>query len=396
MSVSVLHALAEFDLAHGGPPRSVAALAEAQAGLENTNVAVAFGGDDSAARERLGSTAVRLYPCAGAGAGRNGGEFRRDLQAAMETARPEIVHDHGIWRVENWRVAQVARSAGVCHVIQPRGMLSAWALAQKRWRKRAAWWAYQRRDLHHAAGLIATSSAECADFRRAGLVQPVAVIPNGVTMPNRARAARSVAGTRTALFLSRLHPGKGLMRLLRAWARVRPAGWQLVIAGRDDHGLWQTADAFCRQAGLHEVRYAGSVSEAGASALYFDADLFVLPTESENFGLVIAEALAHGVPVLTTRGAPWQELIRYDCGWWIEPGDEALAHGLREATGCSRERLAQMGNNGVKLARKYSWPAAAAKTLQFYEWLLGRADRPGFVDLADRAGPRGMSFKEQA
>jgi len=276
-------------------------------------------------------------------------------------------------------------------------MLEPWALQQKAWKKRLALAIFQRRDLHSASALIATSEMEYQNLRRFGLRQPIAVIPNGVDLPTdqhesahlvaeRLRKTDPTAGpeVRTALFLSRVHPKKGVRELVQAWAHAVPAGWRLRIAGPDEGGHWSAVSQLIDQLGLGDsVDYRGPVEGEDKAALYREADLFVLPTFSENFGLVIAEALAHGTPVLTTKGAPWPELIRYDCGWWIEFGEQALARGLEAATSTLPERLREMGANGRELARRYSWPAAAEKTLQFHAWLLGRADRPDCVDVAE-------------
>lgn len=383
MNVALLHAIAEFNFAHGGPPRSVAALVRALASVDGAEVGVAFGGMAPAELHELIGLDVRPFPCpiGHLAGGFLAPGFRRGLYGVINSFTPKLLHSHGIWRAENHWMARAARSANIVHVVQPRGMLSSWALAQKSARKRIAWWAYQGNDLRRADGIVATSVDECVDFRRTGLLAPVAVIPNGVELPSESALPRAPATPRTALFLSRLHRGKGLLELINAWARIRPVGWRLQVAGPDVDGLWQEAAALCKQSGLTDVEYFGEVDARAASALYRKANLFVLPTRSENFGMVIAEALAHGLPVLTTRGAPWQELIRYDCGWWIDFGEDALEQSLREATGLSSERLSEMGRNGRRLAERYTWQATAEKTLVFYRWLLEGGTRPAFVDV---------------
>lgn len=390
MKISVLHAIAEFNLAHGGPPRSVAALVNALSGIDNTKVGLAFGGELNPAVDSFIGASVSRFSCADSSAALRFliPSFENGLRQAIHSFQPALLHSHGVWRAENHWMAKVARSSSVLHVVQPRGMLSDWALKQKRTKKLVAWWAYQRGDLMRADGLVATSTAESADFRKAGAQAPIAVIPNGVDLPLNWTKVQTSNDPRTALFLSRLHRGKGLLELLRTWARVRPAGWRLRIAGRDTDKLWPHASALCDQLGLDEVEYLGEVDSAEATLLYRQADVFVLPTHSENFGLVIAEALAHGLPVLTTRGAPWSELIRYDCGWWIEVGEAALEEGLRDVAAQPRERLLEMGRNGRRLAENYSWQIAAKKTLAYYRWLISGGSRPGFVNVDNEPAPK--------
>jgi glycosyltransferase involved in cell wall biosynthesis len=114
--------------------------------------------------------------------------------------------------------------------------------------------------------------------------------------------------------------------------------------------------------------------------LFKEADLLVLPTMSENFGMVVPEALARGVPVITTKGAPWEILLETRCGWWVELGVEPLAMAIREATALTDEERLRMGRRGRALVqRDYSWGIIAEKMLTTYRWLLGRADRPAWV-----------------
>jgi glycosyltransferase involved in cell wall biosynthesis len=184
-----------------------------------------------------------------------------------------------------------------------------------------------------------------------------------------------------ALFLSRLHPKKGLINLIEAWSIVRPDGWDLTIAGPDDGGHRQVIEQLIRTHDLAaSVRLVGSVPDADKWALYAASDLFVLPTFSENFGIVIAEALVSGLPVITTKGAPWSGLHQHGCGWWIEVGVEPLVDALTSAirlSSCEREALGARGRAYIE--RDFSWAGITRKMLRAYEWLLDAGDRPSFV-----------------
>jgi glycosyltransferase involved in cell wall biosynthesis len=111
----------------------------------------------------------------------------------------------------------------------------------------------------------------------------------------------------------------------------------------------------------------------------------VLPTYSENFGLVIAEALARGVPVITTTGAPWEDILLYRCGWWVSPGTNGIAQALEAAMDLPREALAEMGQRGVQLTKdKYSWSQIGRSALEAYQWILGaRAHHPMCVHVIE-------------
>ena len=229
--------------------------------------------------------------------------------------------------------------------------------------------------------LHATSEAEVESIRRLGIRTPVALVPNGVDVPE-VLPTRNRGETRRALFLSRLHPKKGLPLLVEAWARVRPAGWELVLAGPDDgSGHRAHVEALVGAAGLADiVSFTGTVSDADKWTLYRTADLFVLPTHSENFGLVVAEALGAGVPVLTTTGAPWRELVALGCGWQADITVDFIAAALAQATQTPRDRLDEMGVRGQTLVRsRYGWDGVAGQMKAVYEWIDQRGDPPPAV-----------------
>ena len=209
----VLHTIASLDPRHGGPSRTVPALASA---LQAHGV-----GAELLVADRVGASGWR-------GALR----FRSAIMASVRQAPVAVIHDHGLWLASNHAAATAARRARLGLMVSPRGMLTPWALGRRRWKKRAAWIAYQRRDLGVAV-LHATSEAEASGFRALGLRNAIAVIPNGVQVPE-APAAAHHSERRTALFLGRLHPGKGLTSLIDAWDRVRPPGWELVVIGPDE------------------------------------------------------------------------------------------------------------------------------------------------------------------
>lgn len=348
----------------------------------------------------IGSVQTTLVDCSSA-LGRRAQwtpRFKRALRERCIAAGAHIIHDTGLWLLTNHAASAIGEKLNLPRIVSPRGMLTGWALRHKGWRKRIAWTLYQRRDLRTAHVLHATSLAEVADFRNAGLTQPVAMIPNGVELPalfasdgERAgvRCAESPGAqpstlnsqTRTALFLGRIHPIKGLLDLIKAWALVRPHGWHFIIAGRDERGYASELKAEIRNLKLEaDFEFVGPVEGERKWKLHQQVDLFVLPSHSENFGVVVAEALACGVPVLTTRGTPWKDLETHGCGWWAENGPEPLATALREALSRTDEERREMGRRGRKLIeQKYSWSGLAAQMRAVYRWMLGEGEKPGCI-----------------
>jgi glycosyltransferase involved in cell wall biosynthesis len=189
---------------------------------------------------------------------------------------------------------------------------------------------------------------------------------------------KSSSGPRTALFLSRIVHYKGLMNLIQAWAVIRPAEWTLKIAGPDQEGYQSECEAVVRDLKLQDtVKFVGPLYHEQKWQAYADADLFILPTFTENFGIVVAEALSSAVPVITTRGAPWRDLSDHQCGWWIDIGVTPLIHALREAFGMSEQDLKEMGARGRRLVmEKYAWPQIAKDIISVYKWMRKEGPRP--------------------
>ena len=181
--------------------------------------------------------------------------------------------------------------------------------------------------------------------------------------------------------MSRIHPKKGLINLIRAWDSVHPRGWELMIAGPDDGGHINKVLAEIKSRGLSGcIHYLGEVNDEDKVKLLYDSNLFILPTLSENFGLVIAEALACGLPVITTKGAPWRTLEEFQCGWWIDLGEVPLINALREATSLSNLELMAMGKQSIILASNFEWEAISKKMINVYRWVLGHSEKPDCVE----------------
>lgn len=297
-----------------------------------------------------------------------------DLRADWQ--RPDLIHDHGIWLPGNHQCARFAVERKIRRIASPHGMLEPWALQHRKWKKRVAWHLYQRRDLQTADALHATAPTEGEQFRRMGLIPPIHVVPNGVHSPVRTSPTRRrKAGVKTALFLSRIHPKKGLPMLAKAWAQERPAGWKMQVVGPDENGHRATVEALVRKLGIqNEWSFEGRVEGAAKDEIFAGSDLFILPTYSENFGLAVGEALAFGIPVITTTGTPWADLRKHRCGWYVEPEVQALAAALRDAVDLEDGARAAMGARGEAWMREnFSWHAVTSRMINAYQQALEKA-----------------------
>lgn len=306
----------------------------------------------------------------------------------VEQPKPLLIHDHGVWGHTNFAAWWVARKQNIPYVLNPRGMLEPWALEFKAAKKKLAWLVYQRRIAAAAAAVVATSEQECENVKRLFPRIPVAIIPNGVDLPSEsygvADKSDAVIGG-TVLFMSRIHQKKNLAGLLYAW-KLLPAEvvnrWCLLIAGPDEAGHGQVVASLVRSLNLQNaVKLIGSIDEDRKAAIFKSADVFVLPSFSENFGVVVAEAMGYGLPVIATTGTPWQELSRSGCGWWVDPDPESLADALAQAMGRSFAERRAMGAIGrAYVSEHFSWDGIGASTVALYEWLLNmRTSRPDYV-----------------
>lgn len=305
------------------------------------------------------------------------------LRAAVEQAEVDIVHSHSLWMMPNIYPGWVTQGRDAQLVVSPRGTLSVWALNHSRWKKRMMWGLLQRPAIRDAACFHATAESEYEDIRRVGFRQPVCIIPNGIAVPpTDVDALRTGGGLRRLLFLSRLHPKKGLENLLRAWSAVesRYPDWELEIVGPDSNGYLARLQALQQELRLRRVHFRGPAFGDQKWQAYQSAELYVLPTHSENFGMAVAEALAAGTPAIVTKGAPWQGLETHQAGWWIDVGVDPLVACLEDALACSPETLRQMGANGQQwMQRDFSWDRIGGMMLATYTWLLNGGERPAHV-----------------
>lgn len=307
----------------------------------------------------------------------NGGDF----EEVVQRVEPDIVHLHGIWSMALHRCGVACRRLGIKYVIAPRGMLEPWSLQQKWLKKRIARWLHQDRDLKYAAALHATAESEAEQFRKLGFKNPIIVSPNGVNVPKNFSRVECVE-KRRVLFVSRMHPKKGVMELVEAWGKVVSGGvdeWmscevELVytVNGEVEREYEAKVKAKIKELGLEDqFLFTGALNDDDKWKAYARADLFVLPTYSENFGIVVAEALWAGVPVITTKGTPWKELEERKCGWWIDCGVEPLVEVLKKSLVFSRQSLAEMGVRGRALVEeKYTWDAVVKVMVKGYEEVL--------------------------
>lgn len=369
----VCHIVPSLEERHGGPSKSVRALANAGAvlgsqvelltTLEPGEPPIVAGAD--AAALHIFPREAPLALCRS-----------RGLAAHLAANPAEVIHHHSLWLLTLRYAREAARRQHAPLVVSPRGMLSGWAYRHRRGRKWFAQHFVHPGALEQAAGWHATSEEESADIRARGFRQPICVSPNGVPLPDDASLAAARAAwhelcpaTRTrpvALFYSRFHRKKRLRELIDLWVAAPRGDWFLLIVGVGEDYTADELTAAVAAAGAAER--VAVFDGANRPPPYAVASLFVLPSHSENFGLVIAEALAAGVPALVTDTTPWSRLAGNGCGWCVSWEDYGPALEIARTT--PHAELRAMGRRGREwAAREFSWARAASLLDAFYRQL---------------------------
>lgn len=371
----VIQTIASTRLDHGGTSRSVPQLCDAlvRSGIDNHLVTTIPA--DPSILCNFPNDKTRVHTTAENRIIRQWGVSRGFAHQLARLATPDgqtIIHDHAVWLPTNHAVASFAHRHTIPRVVSPRGMLGEWALANGRWKKRLAWRLYQHRDLLWASAFHATSDLEASEIRRLGFEQPIVVAANGLDLPDTLPSPTGLAG-KQFLFLSRIHRKKGLLELLEAWrgSSAPKAGWQLKIAGPDGGGFRGIVERRVAELQLAEsVSLVGEVLGAEKWELITDSSYFILPSFNENFGIAIAEALACGVPVITTKTTPWQSIADQRAGWWVDHDHETLVHTINDAVNLTDEDWQKRSVAATAIGRSFQWSDISSKMSEFYERLV--------------------------
>lgn len=299
----------------------------------------------------------------------------------------DLIHNHGMWQMNSIYPGLVAKRTTTNLITSPRGTFSNWAMQQGTPMKKIFWPIFQRPALNATTCFHATAESEYRDIRRLGFKQPVAIIPNGIDIPELSQ--KKADETRTLLFLGRIHKVKGLDNLLTAWSEVqtRFPEWKLKIVGSDNGyygstGYLNELIALASRLKLTRVEFTGEVRGAEKLCAYRNADLYILPSHSENFGMTVAEALALGTPAIVSKGAPWEGLVKKGCGWWIDNGIDPLIVCLEEAMSLSSQVRSSKGLLGRNwMIEEFSWSRIGLMMDQTYHWLLYGGDVPSWIRL---------------
>lgn len=315
------------------------------------------------------------------------------LSHAIEDFDPDIIHLHGLWTEASVNAVLSGRS-GVRRVVSPHGMLDPWALRNSGWKKRIARTLLENRNLRNAALLHALNSSERDAIRALGFRTPVAIVPNGISLPDlkikpRLPERLNLGSRRIMLFLGRIHPKKGLRETIEAWHlslksnRSTAKDWQLVIAGWDDGNHLAALENLVEDLDLKpHVHFLGPVFGAEKATLLANAEAFILASHSEGLPMAILEACSYSVPVLMTPECNFPEGFDAGAAIRLTCCPEEISKVLNETMHMTSSDLHQIGAKGRALmARRYSRERVADAMIQAYDWALNRGVAPDHIDV---------------
>ncbi len=394
--MKVFHLVESLDDSYGGPAKSIPALAEAVRTLEVDSVLLSL--SDAKVEEfnglidRLGLSWQNNF-CKSYGKVKYAPQLRDFLDSEFSTNTSNtVIHTHNLWNYIPYIAYRTSKKYNIPLVASVRGSLYKWSLEQNALVKKVALRAFQKCMLDNCAVIHATDLEEVQAIRKLGVKADIALLPNGVyldefrTLESKDYACESLgiaSNKKYLLFASRLHKKKGLDILIEVWRRLHEdfSDWELLIAGpQDADGFAKSQKARVEKLKLtNKIRFLGLLRGQERLDAFAASSLFVLPSHTENFGMCVVEALASGLPVVTTKGTPWKRLDESGCGWSINLSEENLYSALYEALSSQASELKLKSDNARELSKEYDLRVLAHKYQQLYDYALCRTQKPDFI-----------------
>jgi glycosyltransferase involved in cell wall biosynthesis len=295
-----------------------------------------------------------------------------------------------MWLPHTLAARRVARQFGKPVISSVHGMLEKWELANKGLKKKVYSWLFERASLAQSACLRALTAQEAEDYRRYGLRNPIAIVPNGVCPPTRRSTVGLLArfpelqGKRVVLFLGRVHQKKGILNLIEAWREVVQSDdhAHLLVAGGDYEGTLEKCKAAVSRLGLSgAVTFAGTLSGELKEAALSAAVCFCLPSYSEGLSVATLEALSIGLPVVITPACNLEQVAAVGAGLLTRNNPPELAAALSRVLALDIGLWQEMSARASKLAREqFSWNEIGSNMSAVYDWVLGGSKPACVVD----------------
>jgi glycosyltransferase involved in cell wall biosynthesis len=285
----------------------------------------------------------------------------------------DICHFFGIWTPWSIKTFRIAKKLNKKIIISPLGALEPWALSQKSIKKKIAWKIYQKKIINSASYIHATSNEEKEHLIDLGIKVPIVILKHGIEIQENIQLKKQ-GDKKKAIFFSRIHEKKGLLELVEAWKEINNPNWSLDIYGpvSDMEYLHLVKKTIIKLNLSDQVQIFKPVyDKLQKKNIITSSDCFILPSKSENFGLSIGEALAFGVPVLTTTATPWRSINDYNAGVCFDFSKDNLVKNLRYLFSLQPEQITQMGQNGIKLIKEnFDFDIIIEDYINFYKSIL--------------------------
>jgi glycosyltransferase involved in cell wall biosynthesis len=298
----------------------------------------------------------------------------------------DIVHQHGIWKPLSIYSRKIRKCNELKAVIQPHGYLLEHSYNLSKYKKFIAFNLFEKSNLKNANVLIACAMHEALVLKKMFPHQEIAIISNGVSLEffNAQTNLDNYSNSKKRmLFLSQIIPVKGIERVLRGIHSIgssKFSNWEFIIAGYENVSYKDFLIKTIDNLNLNNlVSFVGPIFGQNKIDLYDSASVFILPSFSEGRPISIIEALARGVPAITTKGTPWEELNKNNCGFWVDNSEDGIKIALLKLLKTSDNELIEMGKRGKELVEsKYLWNKITVKTIELYEWVLNGGTKPDF------------------
>ena len=309
--------------------------------------------------------------------------YSRNMNRYLRQTDYDLYHTNGMWMHCNHITCAIARKKNKPYVITPHGMLHPQAMKRSAWKKNIILsLGGVDKDLRLASCIHVTCREEMNNYRNLGYKNPVAIIPNPFNAPLYLNEIQNSRAIRRIGFLGRLYPYKKVATLIDAWISLgkKVEDTQLMIMGRGEPQYEQMLKERVQQHGLKNVEFTGFVTGREKFERLASLTALCVPSDFENFGMIVTEALSVGTPVIASLGTPWEDLKTRHCGYWVNNDVHTLAETIEKVLALPAKEIAAMGENGKLLVKeKYQDTQVAAMMTQLYRWITDEGPQPEFV-----------------
>lgn len=313
--------------------------------------------------------------------------YSKNIKKYLSTTDYDIYHTNGLWMHCNHITCAIARKKGKPYIITPHGMLYPDAIKRSYWKKWPLIKLFFNKDIMKATCMHATCKQEMDNIRAFGYKGPIAIIGNPANIPpyiNELKGRKKDRTGRNFGFLGRIHPVKKIENILYGIAECPPekrSKIRLVIMGKGD----EQYELFLRKEVerlelTKNVEFKGFINGREKFEQLSQLDALFVPSDFENFGMIVTEALACKTPVFASLGTPWEELNKRNCGWWMDRTPQNIANVMLQIIDMNAEDINAMGERGRKLVEeKFTAESVARQMKELYEWILKEKEKPNFI-----------------